>query len=126
MLHIALFYCDRDGFRRSPELWGIGTAHGTETCLVSARTVDIIFCLDDVLSLGEHIDVIVRGAVLRGTVGTLGVTAQLAHRLHAGGTTVDELYEVVVTVGGDSDTYLDTVAHLDLTLRQDLAGDGET
>ena len=126
MLHIALFYCDRDGFRRSPELWSIGTAHGTETCLVSAGTVDIVFCLDDVLSLGEHIDVIVRGAVLRGTVGTLGISAQLAHRLHTGGTTVDELYEVVVAVGGDGDTHLDTVAYLELTLCQQLTGDGES
>ena len=126
MLHIMLFYCYRDGFRRSPELWGIGTAHGTETCLVSARTVDIVFCLDDMLSLGEHIDVIVRGAVFGGTVGTLGVTAQLTHWLHTGSTTIDELYEVVVAVGGDSDSHLDTVAYLDLTLRQDLTGDGET
>ena len=78
------------------------------------------------LSLGEHIDVIVRGAVLRGTVGTLSVTAQLTHRLHTGGTTVDELYEVVVAVGGDGDTHLDTVAYFELTLCQQLAGDGKT
>ena len=65
MLHIALFYCDRDGFRRSPELWGIGTAHGTETCLVSAGTVDIVFCLDDVLALGQTIEIIVRHVIAR-------------------------------------------------------------
>ena len=78
------------------------------------------------LAFRQHVDVIVRSIVLWCTVGALCVATQLAHWLHAGGTTVDELHEVVVTVSGDGDTHLDAVADLQFTLRQKLTGDGET
>ena len=78
------------------------------------------------LSLGEHINVIVRGTVLRGTVGTLCIAAQLAHGFHTGCPTVDDLYEVIVTVGDDRDAHLHAITHLCFDRRYKFAGDGET
>ena len=86
--------------------------HGAGTCLVSAGSVDEVFGLYDALALRHHVEVIVRGVVLRRAIAAIAIAAQLAYGLHAGGTAVKHLNEVEVTLAVDGDAYLDAVADL--------------
>ena len=86
----------------------IGTLHGAGTRLVGSSTVDIVLCLNRVTALAHHIEVIAGGIVLRRTVVAIAIATQLANGFHAGSTLVDDLHEVVITVGIDSDAHLHT------------------
>ena len=95
-------------FRDTVEGRRIGTLCGAGTRLISSGTVDIVFCLNRVATLAHHVEVIAGGIVLRSTVVAIAVATQLAYGFHAGSTLVDDLHEVVVTVGIDGDAYLHT------------------
>ena len=98
----------------STELWCVGAAHRASACLVSTLAVDEILVLYDVCSFRQTVEVIVRGVVARCAIRTAVPAAHLTDRLHAGSTFVKHLYEVIVAVGSDGDTYTNPVAHFEL------------
>ena len=83
------------------------------------------------LAFGHHVEVIVRGVVLRRAVSTIAIATELAYGFQTSCALIDHLYEVVVAIGRDGDAHLYTVAHLKARRflavgRQQLAHHGET
>ena len=95
------------------ELGRVSALYGAGARLVGSCAVDVVFGLDDVAALWQEVEEIAGGVVLRCAVVALApiIAAQLLHRLHAGGTLVGELYEIIVAVGLDGDAHDDFVAY---------------
>ena len=99
------------------ELGRVGTLHDAAARPVSAGTIDQVFVLDNMSTLGQTVEIIVRGAVFWRTVRTVVPATELADRFHTGSTLVKHLNEVIVAIGSDGDTDPDAVTDLQLNIR---------
>ena len=88
----------------------VGTLHRASARRVRAGAVDIVLGLDDVLALGECVEIVIRHIVLRSQVVATIVAAELTDRLQAGRTLVLNSHEVVVTVSNNRDAHAHLVA----------------
>lgn len=94
-------------------LWRICALHGTSACLISAGTVNVVFGLNDMGSLGQTVEVVVRDVIARRAVVSPVVTAELADGLQACSTLVADLHEVVVAFSLNSDADTNAIADLE-------------
>jgi hypothetical protein len=84
-------------------LWRICALYGTSACLIGAGTVNVVFGLNDMGTLGQTVEVVVRDVIARSAVVSPVVTAELADGLQACSTLVADLHEVVVAFSLNSD-----------------------
>ncbi len=97
---------------RATELWSVGTLGSTSASFVGAGTIDVVFCLNDMLALRQHVEEEMGGIVFRSAVVTVVVTAELVDGLHAGSASVNHLHKVQIALGCDGDANFDAAPDL--------------
>ena len=88
----------------------IGTSNGAGACLVLSGTVEIVFCFYHVAAFRQFCEEVLRGIVLRRSIGIVLVAGKLVDGLQTGRTAVDDLYEIEVAGGVNRDADTNAVA----------------